>query len=239
MNQHFPQPTPDPDSHRGQPVFNIAGVVVVLIVLNGLIHFVRTILLDPHTDNLLVQHLAFVPLRYSGAFDALWLTSALTYGFVHGSMVHLGFNMIWLAVFGSPLAARIGASAFVAFYLGGVVAAALTHALIHPDSASLLVGASGGVSAVTGAAARFAFQVGKEEGVRAFRGPLFGVVTALSIPQVLAFCGVWFVANALSGANLFSVTDGANIAWEAHIGGFVYGFLLVGLFVRQPRSGGR
>ena len=97
----------------------------------------------------------------------------------------------------------------------------------------MLVGASGGVSGVTGAAARFAFRVSRDHGIRSFEGRLMPVTVALRIPTVLAFCAVWMVLNAATGAGLLAPDGSSNIAWEAHVGGFLFGFLLVGLFDRR------
>ena len=226
----------EPQAAGGEPVFNIAPVVLVLIAANFAVHGVRTYLLSPAQDLSVLLATAFIPARYGplgGGFDLPWLTTPFTYAFLHGGMAHLGFNMIWLAIFGSPLAARIGTGRFLAFYFGAVLAAVAAHLVIHSGSVAMLVGASGGVSGVTGAAARFAFRVSRDHGIRSFEGRLMPVTVALRIPTVLAFCAVWMVLNAATGAGLLAPDGSNNIAWEAHVGGFLFGFLLVGLFDRR------
>lgn len=221
-----------PDDPR-QPMFNIATVVLVLIAVNFAVHGVRAYLLGPSANVSVLLATAFIPARYSLGLDLWGITTPVTYAFLHGGMAHLGFNMIWLAIFGSPLAARIGTARFVVFYFGAVIAAALVHAMMFPASVAMLMGASGGVSGVTGAAARFAFRVSRNAGVRGFEGPLMPVALALRTPIVLAFCAIWLLLNAASGSGLLSPDGSSNIAWEAHIGGFVFGFLLIGLFDRR------
>lgn len=213
-----------------EPVFNIAAAVLVIIALNMVVFGLQHYLLSPAASDWLLINGAFLPVRYFTAADWTWLTTPFSYGFLHASGAHLGFNMIWLAIFGSPLAARMGGARFVAFYLGAVAAAAFAHMAIDPRSIALLVGASGGVSGATGAAARYAFRVGRSHGIRAFAGRRFGPLEALRVPTVLAFCAIWFAVNALTGANVIAPAGEAQIAWVAHIGGFLFGYLLVGFF---------
>lgn len=225
-----------PVSRGSEPVFNIATVVLVLIAVNVAVHGIRTYVLTPAQDISVLVAAAFIPARYGAAGigpDLWWFTSPFTYAFLHGGMAHLGFNMIWLAIFGSPLAARIGTVRFLGFYAGAVLAAVALHFALHSTSIAMLIGASGGVSGVTGAAARFAFRVSRNHGIRSFEGRLMPIAAALRIPLVLAFCAVWLLLNAATGAGLLAPDGSSNIAWEAHIGGFVFGFLLVGLFDRR------
>jgi membrane associated rhomboid family serine protease len=239
-----PQNQPDggkrpPQPPEPQAIFNIAPVVVALIAINFLVHLLRRYVLSEDADIDLLIETAFIPARYSFddvGFSASWLTSPLTYGFLHGDWIHMGFNMVWLAVFGSPLAARIGPARFMIFYAGAVLASAATHTAFFWKDTALLIGASGGVSGVTGAAARYAFRVSREEGVRDFSGPLLPISAALRMPTVLAFCAVWLGVNFLTGAGILTPDGTGPIAWQAHVGGFLFGFLLAGIFDVWSRS---
>ncbi len=238
-----PSPTgnehPEPEGAPArQPFFNIAPAVLALIALNAVVHALRVWMLDPEADFDLLVETAFIPARYTideVGFSASWLTSPVTYGYLHGDLAHLGLNMIWLAIFGSPLAARIGAARFLFFFNGAIVAGAAAHFAAYPGSVAFLVGASGGVSGVTGAAARYAFRVSRADGVRDFSGPLLPVTVALRIPMVVAFCAVWLGVNFLSGAGLLVPEGSGEVAWIAHVGGFVFGFFLIGFLDRRPR----
>lgn len=155
-----------------------------------------------------------------------------TYALLHGSWMHVIFNSVWLAAFGSPVARRCGAWRYGAIALAGIVAGGILHILIDPLSATPLVGASAGISALMAAAARFVFQ----PPTSAYAGPPWQIAPhrpAETIPELLrnrtavAFLAIWLVTNLLFG--LVSLPLGAEtaaIAWDAHLGGFVAGFLL-------------
>src|SRR5690606_34857190 len=97
--QHREAPSPR------EPIFNIPGVVTGLIAACVLIHAARFYILDIRQDLELLVRAAFIPIRYSGdfPFDVYAVTSPVTYSLLHGSILHLGINMIWLAAFGAPL----------------------------------------------------------------------------------------------------------------------------------------
>jgi membrane associated rhomboid family serine protease len=220
---------------RREPAFNIPGVVLVFIALCVGIHLVRAYLLSPHQDFGVILAGAFIPARYSGGYLLDWpaITSPLTYSLLHGGMAHLAVNMIWLAAFGSPLASRIGAVRFVLFWCATTLAAVALHYVLHMNSAVPLVGASGAISGMMGAAARFGFRSSRGAGRSAFQGRMLTIPEALSSRTVVTFLAVWFVINLAMGlASGVPGVDGA-IAWEAHIGGFLAGFLAVRFFDRR------
>jgi len=145
--------------------------------------------------------------------------TVLTSIFLHGGWMHLIGNMLFLWVFGDNLEDAMGHMRFAVFYLLCGVAASLAHALSVPDSTSPLVGASGAIAGVMGAYIMLHPKV--KVLVLAFsRIPLY-------LPAYIVL-GVWI---GLQFYNVWSGTGG-NTAWWAHIGGFVMGVLLVGLFKR-------
>ncbi len=233
----LPQPTPESLEPRGrEPLLNIATPVLVIIAINFAVHGIRMFLLDVDTDIDLLLETAFIPARYTldaVGFSLNWITSSVTYGFLHAGMAHIGFNMLWLAIFGSPLAIRIGTARFWAFYILAIAVSAAAHFAAYPDGVDPVIGASGGVSAVTGAAARYAFRVSRDDGVRGFAGPLLPLTATLRIPMVFAFCAVWFAVNLLAGAGILVPEGTGRVAWVAHVGGFVFGFFLIGPFNRR------
>jgi membrane associated rhomboid family serine protease len=98
-----------------------------------------------------------------------------------------------------------------------------------------LVGASGAISGMMGAAARFGFRTGRGAGRSGFQGPLLTIPEALRSRTVITFLAVWFIINLATGlASGIPGVEGA-IAWEAHVGGFLAGFLGVRLFDRRWR----
>ena len=217
--------TPQPQSN--EPAFNIAPVILLLIGFMLAIHAARLFLFTPEQDNYIIAYGGFIPLAYQGeAGLPTWslITSPVTYALLHGSWAHVGVNSLWLAVFGAPLAARIGASRFLAFFVVTAVAAALLFFALNHDSINPLIGASGAVSGFTAAAARFGFLVrGSTE--TGFSGRPMSLIETFSNRTSLSFILIWFAINAVP-----AFSTGSNIAWQAHIGGFIAGLLLMPLF---------
>jgi membrane associated rhomboid family serine protease len=154
-----------------------------------------------------------------------WLTS-LTSMFMHGSLLHLGGNMLFLWIFGNNIEDSMGRLTFVAFYLLGGFAALGLHVLTDPDSAIPTVGASGAIAGVLGAYARLYPRARVVTVV--FIIIIFTVVT---LPALLVL-GVWFLLQLLPA---FSEPSGAGggVAYFAHIGGFVFGLLAIKLFANN------
>lgn len=218
-----------------EPMFNMPAVVVGLIALCAGIHLVRSYVLTDEQDFWVIVHFAFIPLRYSGgyALDAYAFSGPWTYSLLHGSVAHLAVNMIWLAAFGSPLANRIGAARFIAFWIFTALAAVALHYVLHSGEATPLVGASGAISGMMGAAARFGFRVNRRAPKPAFEGAILSIPAVFRSRTTVTFLAVWMVVNLVMGIGTSDMS--ASIAWEAHIGGFLAGFLLVRPFDRTER----
>lgn len=217
-----------------EPMFNLPGVVMALIALCVGLHLVRAYLLTDAQDFWIILRFAFIPLRYSGeyALDVYAFIAPVSYSVLHGGLAHLVVNMIWLAAFGSPLANRIGTARFLMFWIATSLAAVGFHYVLHPQDLSPLVGASGAISGMMGAAARFGFRIDRSRGEAAFAGPVLSIPAVFGSRAAVTFLAVWMAVNLLMGFG-FGVPEGAGrIAWEAHIGGFLAGFLAVRLFDR-------
>lgn len=220
---------------RREPVFNLPGVVLALIAACVGVHLARMWVLTPAQDFEMILRFAFIPLRYSGgyALDADAFLAPFTYAFMHGGLGHLAVNMIWLAAFGSPLANRIGAARFLLFWAATSLAAVALHYVLHSAEAVPLVGASGAISGMMGAAARFGFRIDRSGGRAAFAGRILSIREVFASRMAVTFLGVWFAVNLAVGLGFGAPDDGGSIAWEAHIGGFLAGFLLVRAFDRR------
>ena len=245
MPAHEPRPDPlqaGPDRpRRREPVFNLPPVVIALIVICVGIHVVSVYLLDQDQYVWLLLHGAFIPVLYSGEFPVGFLPVAgpITYSFLHGGVAHLAVNMIWLAAFGSPLANRIGVVRFLLFWCVASVAAAGLHYLIYSTSQVPLIGASGAISGMMGAAARFGFRIDRSAGRPAFGGPVLPVSAVLRMRGTVTFLAFWMVVNIVTGLVGFIPGEESQIAWEAHIGGFVVGFFFVSAFDRPGATDAR
>jgi membrane associated rhomboid family serine protease len=223
---------------RREPVFNLAPVALALIAICVGVHLVRVYALSFDQDLSLLVRTAFIPIRYSGQFDLdiYAVTSTVTYSFLHGGLAHLAINMIWLAAFGSPLANRIGTTRFLAFWAITAVAAAGLHWVVHPADQAPLVGASGAISGMMAAAARFGFRIDRSRERPALAGQVLPVGAMLRSRGVMTFLAVWFVLNLVIGLAGFMPGAENRIAWEAHIGGFIAGFALIRALDRRPKA---
>lgn len=227
--------------NNAQPMFNMPPVVVGLIGLCVAVYFIQSYLLTDSQYIWFLINFSFIPLRFSsgsGFSDPeAWLTM-ISYSFMHGGFTHLAVNCVWFAAFGSPLAGRIGTRKFLIFWLFTAIFAALTHYVLYPDSNIPLVGASGAISGMMGAAARFGFQrviyrteAGRQ--VPAFGGALLSVGQTLQNRTVLTFVGFWLAINVVTGLYAAAPGELSGIAWEAHIGGFLAGYFGVPLLLRH------
>jgi membrane associated rhomboid family serine protease len=223
---------------RREPVFNLPSVVLALIGICVAAYLLEYYLLTPAQDDVFVSNFAFTPAGYLGqSTPTIYLfLQPFTYAFLHGGWTHLLINMVSLAAFGSPLANRLGGFRFALFFAAtGVAAVALFFAL-HPSGQMPLVGASGAISGMMGAAARFGFRTYRFGGKVAFGGPVRPVTSVLRSPGVATFIAAWMLINLATGLYGFAFGFDGQIAWEAHLGGFVAGFFGLGWFDRgwQP-----
>ncbi|SFU90869.1 Rhomboid family protein [Methylobacterium sp. 174MFSha1.1] len=166
----------------------------------------------------------------------------VTYALLHGSWAHVLLNSVWLAAFGTPVARRCGAWRYGLIALVSTAAGGFLHVLIDPLSTVPLIGASAGVSGLMAAAVRFAFQPVEAAGAGAVPWQRPVPTRLQTIPELLrnrsavVFLAIWFVTNLLFGlaALPLGLSDSA-VAWDAHLGGFVVGFLLLPLVDRLGR----
>ncbi|HWH45355.1 MAG TPA: rhomboid family intramembrane serine protease [Thermoleophilaceae bacterium] len=160
-----------------------------------------------------------------------WLT-ILTSMFMHGGLLHLGGNMLFLWIFGNNIEDSMGPHRFIAFYLLGGLAAVLAQTAIDPGSTVPTIGASGAVAAVLGGYALLYPQARVVTLV--FIIVLF---TVIELPALVVL-GLWFLLQLLyGGAELAQpVGGGGGVAYFAHIGGFVFGLALIKLFADRPHE---
>lgn len=184
----------------------------------------------------IADRLHLVRLLLVEAGPRLW--TLLTYGLLHGSWLHLGSNVLWLAAFGSPVARRLGAGRFLSLMGLATIGGGLLHWLARDLDVLPLVGASAAVSGAMAAAARFVFAPGLRFGalgddrvVKAIPAERLGQIWRN--PRALVFIAIWFVTNILFGAGIVPILgEDTSIAWEAHIGGFLVGLLMFPLLDR-------
>jgi len=167
-----------------------------------------------------------------------------SHALLHGGWAHCLINVAFLLAFASPVAKRLGWRRFIVLFVLSTAIAGLAEVMVSAPADYLvpIIGASGGVAAMVGASARFAFPAAslRADEELAFRRlvPLSGVFRR---GPVLLFVAIWLAANVvvgLLGPLGMGSPDGAStsIAWVAHMVGFIAGLLLIGWFDKTPLS---
>ena len=163
----------------------------------------------------------------SSGLASTWLT-LLTSMFMHGGLLHIAGNMLFLWIFGNNVEDAMGRVKFILFYLGGGLAATLAQVLIDTGSTVPSIGASGAVAAVLGA---YAILYPRARVVTLIIIIVF--ITLIELPALLVL-GLWFLMQLYYGSSeLAQPVGGGGVAYWAHIGGFVFGLLLVKLLATR------
>jgi membrane associated rhomboid family serine protease len=200
----------DDSARRTFPV-----VTYALIALNALFFFVELSGGDPF-----IEKWAFVPSRFlaNPAGDFLTLFTSM---FMHAGWLHLGGNMLYLLIFGDNVEDRFGHVKFIIFYLLCGLAATFAQLAFSTGSNVPNLGASGAIAGVLGAYILL-FPQGK---VRVLQGQRVVQVSALIV------IGLWIVLQFFSGiGSISNAADTGGVAYMAHIGGFIAGFMLTFVF---------
>ena len=230
-----------------QPIFNLPPVVAAFAGLFVAIQVIDSFVLNVSTRNELLVWLAFIPYRIvdiaaapGGAWPLLW--TPFTHAFLHAGWDHVLLNTVWFLIFATPLCRRYGAAKLVVLFLLSALAGALAFAATTLPGFAVLLGASGGVAGLTGAAVRFIFQpiqveTNPDTGERTVLGRhLASIGEVFRHPTARVFTILWIVLNGIVPlVPLFMPGMQVEVAWQAHLGGFLFGFLTVPLFERRDR----
>jgi membrane associated rhomboid family serine protease len=148
-----------------------------------------------------------------------WWATLVTSMFIHAGWLHILFNMLYLWIFGNNVEALLGRARFVAFYIVCGLGAAFTQVVVDVASTTPVIGASGAVAGVLGA---YIVRWPRARVTTVF--VLFVFFPVVQLPAWVLL-GVWFLLQAAEG--LVSLGGGADVAYFAHIGGFVAGMILL------------
>lgn len=222
------------------PIHITPIVTYVLIGLNVLI-FLIELILSPDQLNNFFHLFAVVPQELSASFNGISVhqpvpefLTLFTSQFLHASFIHVGFNMLFLWIFGNNIEEELGGVKFLIFYLTCGALAALSQYILATESAIPSLGASGAIAGVMGA------YILKFPQVRILTLIPLGIFFyTIRVPAFL-FLGFWFVQQAFSGISMLEVQtavgmDSGGVAYWAHAGGFIFGAVLaflLGLFSR-------
>jgi membrane associated rhomboid family serine protease len=223
-------PISDDNPARLRPVISWSLVAACIAV------FLWELSIDDDVTERLFREFGFVPRTFFGdALGAagsglpwLWFTP-VTSMFLHGGLLHLGGNLLYLWIFGNNVEDAMGHGRFLGFYLSCGIAAALAEGFVNPQSELPMVGASGAVSGVLAAY------------VMIYPRARITVIVPLGIylypTKISAFyvVGFWFMLQILNGFLVPPETPGT--AWWAHVGGFLMGVLLTPILSQFPLFG--
>jgi membrane associated rhomboid family serine protease len=187
-------------------------------------------LYQPHLGQaqMFVPHSLLEAQSWQGHGPLLLLRAVFLSMFMHGGLLHIGFNMLFLAVFGDNVEDRMGSPKFLGFYLLCGLIASLGHSVMSGFSSEGIVGASGAIAGVMGGY----YVLFKGAKVKTLL-PICVLWTIVDVPAVI-FIGFWFVVQVYEAL----VDVGGHVAFWAHIAGFLAGALLVKWFVGKPRFHG-
>lgn len=167
----------------------------------------------------------------SGTADdqpATWLT-VFAAMFMHGSILHLGGNMLFLWIFGNNIEDSMSKIRFVLFYLLGGLAALALQVVVEPNAAVPTIGASGAIAAVLGG---YLVRYPTSRVITVIFIVFF--FTVIELPAMLVL-GFWFLQQIVFGALEWGspAGGGGGVAYFAHIGGFAFGLAAIGLFAQR------
>lgn len=214
------------------PYTRFPFVTVTLIVANTLVFFATSFSIAGRASGAFVYRYGLVPCNLAGHCPPLPgeintllaarspVTSMFTAMFMHANILHLGFNMLFLWVFGNNVEDRLGRIRFLIFYFVCGVAAAIFYVVFNFGSPVPVIGASGAISGVLGA------YIVVWPRARVFSlVPLGFFFFPIRTPAFVVI-GLWFIGQLLAALGGFATQQG-GVAVLAHIGGFIAGIALI------------
>lgn len=199
--------------------------ILVIILINAFVFYMELTSPDPEG---FINRFALVP-KFVDPAQPASLLPFITSQFLHAGFLHIISNMLFFWVFGDNVEDYFGFILFPALYLLYGIAGGLLQYIFLPDSTIPMLGASGAIAGIMGA--YFALYPGNKVKTLVF---IFIFVTIIDIPAWIMLL-YWFVIQLFSGLGAITegVTSTGGIAWFAHVGGFVLGFLTAKLIPRN------
>ena len=195
-------------------------VTYALVAINVVLFFLQ--MLSPREFTTVF---AIIPKMTTVDFGHFTLT-LLTSMFLHGSITHLGGNMLYLWIFADNVEGILGHVKFTIFYFASGLAAGIVQTLVDPTSIIPIVGASGAIAGIL-AAYMILFPQAKVHALLF----LFFYFTSIRIPAFFVL-GFWFLMQLTNGLSALGLDTTGGVAWFAHIGGFIAGLALIQILRR-------
>jgi membrane associated rhomboid family serine protease len=205
------------------------------------------------TYNYVLANFAFRPILFSWAAQSHQIPlpvywSGLTYALLHANFTHLFFNVLWLIIFGTPVARRMSGIAFFAIAAVGSCAGALITLLLHWNEEVTMIGASAAVAALMAAAVPIMFGDGNMWGrtathASARNAPILPLANLMNHRPaqifMLVIMGITLMTGAAQLIGTTAFLSDQQVAWEAHVGGFLSGLLMFYALDKGPVHGPR
>jgi len=198
----------------------------VLLIVANVLAFLYELQLGPSALEGFIFTWGSVPADLISDPASAWM-NIFTSMFLHGGWFHLLSNMWFLYIFGDNVEARLGGMRYLVFYFLSGVAAVLLQTYLLPNSGVPMIGASGAIAGVLGA-----YLISFPRSRIASLVPIIFIFTIIEIPAAI-FLILWFVSQLYSGLFAMQGAAASGIAWWAHIGGFIFGVLMVFFFAKR------
>ena len=203
-----------PMKEPSEPLLNMPPYTKYMLGALIAIHLVIIFVLNEEQAHWIFIHLGFIPGRFTGSalFEPLALITPFTHMLLHGSWLHIAMNTVMLLAFGSGIERWIGGQKMIALFVACGLVGVATHFALNYSSYQPVIGASGGLSGLFAAALvmlnrRHSNMTGK-----------YGM---------WPFIALWIGISVIFG--FMGSPDGGEIAWAAHVGGFLGGFIVIKL----------
>ncbi|MDJ0575751.1 MAG: rhomboid family intramembrane serine protease [Xenococcaceae cyanobacterium MO_234.B1] len=202
-------------------------IIVYILVTINIVVFWHQLSLGSNIEEFF-QLYAVIPQQLSDSLDGVRssqsfpeILTLITSQFLHGGLMHIGFNMLFLLTFGNNIEDDLGHFKFLFFYLTCGVLAGLTHWFFGMESTVPTIGASGAIAGVMGA---YIIKYPRAQILTLI--PLGFFITTVRIPAVF-FLGFWFLQQAINSVVSLGMPEAmTGVAYWAHAGGFVFGAIL-------------
>ncbi len=211
---------------------NLPFVTIGIIMLN-LVIYLYQLSLGPQFEEAIFLF-GVMPYKIMHLKNPIVLVTLFTSLFFHADFLHLLGNMLYLWVFGNNIEDRLGHLRFAYFYLICGALTGLAYSMIIPNSEIPLIGASGAISAVLGAY----FLLNPLAKISVLL-PIFIFWRIVKVPAfwfLLLWVLLQFFYGGIFDSNIADIADKGGVAWFAHILGFIFGALLLGVFLKKERD---
>lgn len=204
-------------ANPSEPMINLPPVTKIMLLVLLIPHLIMEFALPYSQEFWVTSHFGFIPAAYTVTFTG-WpaIVGPFTYMFLHASWLHIGMNAAMLVAFGAGLERWMGGKRMFIFFYICSLAAAIFHFMIAPTSPHTMIGASGGISGMFAAVMIMLQSQGR---------------MPMGKYGIWPFAAFWVLISFIFG--LTGAPDGSNIAWAAHVGGFLFGLLFIKPFLKR------